>query len=155
MTHEQFNGVVQSAFKQCTTVMSNKNSDYAPGNDKLANFKQAARIAGVPPEIALFGMDLKHYCSIQTGIAEFAAGKYRPLNWWTEKIVDHINYMYLLLGLLTERCESAEKQITPDGRRGCDNCMRFGLPSNDPLCICCCGSNDHPNWIAKMCSDTK
>lgn len=103
MTKEEFDRFFEQEVKTCKEIMDEKNADYAPGDDKLANFKQAAKLAAISPEKALWGFDLKHRTSIHQGIEGKICNGRWPLGWWQEKIRDHINYMVLLLALIEER----------------------------------------------------
>lgn len=84
-------------------VLLSKNEEYARNNDKLHNFKKAARFRNIEPEDALRGMKLKHSVSIDDMIDDIANGKVRALDIWEEKIIDEINYLKLLYALLRER----------------------------------------------------
>lgn len=102
MKIEEFKTFLEIEDKARNDILTAKNDDYASGEDKLANFKQAAKMDGVTPVEALRGMWLKHRCSVQTGLNDLLAGKERPLGWWQEKIRDDMNYAILLLALITE-----------------------------------------------------
>ena len=103
MLHEEFSNFVSKVMDRCRCLLDTKSDDYSSQDDKLYNFKAAGRIADVFPIEALAGMDLKHRTSIQQGIEEYiASGILRPLDWWMEKVVDHINYQLLLLALIAE-----------------------------------------------------
>jgi len=96
MTESKFLKFFQDEVKACQEILIAKNDDYSSGFDKLANFKAAGRIDSISPIEALRGMDLKHRVSIQTGLNDLNKDKIRPLEWWQEKLRDHINYMILL-----------------------------------------------------------
>lgn len=102
MTESEFSKFFEDEVKACREILIAKNSDYSSGIDKLANFKAAGRIDGVSPIQALRGMDLKHRTSIQTGLNDLRADKKRSLEWWQEKLRDHIDYMFLLHALIYE-----------------------------------------------------
>lgn len=102
MNQNQFSEFLQKEFDVCRRIMDSKSADYSTDSDKLANFKLASLVDGKSPERALYGMDLKHRVSILQGMNDLDIGIRRPVQWWREKICDHINYMFLLLALLTE-----------------------------------------------------
>jgi len=105
MDQEQFKDIVNDMFEKCKQLLINKNVEYARGQDKLHNFKKAARFRNIPDEEALAGMMLKHTTSVYDYIDDLSKDKHHNLESWDEKIVDHINYLLLLRGLLEERYE--------------------------------------------------
>lgn len=95
-----FQAIVTKRQELIQQVLGTKAQEYALGGDRLHNFKIAARMAGITPEQALMGMDLKHRVCIEDLVE-----RRLPLTaeLITEKIGDHINYMILLEALLIER----------------------------------------------------
>ena len=108
MDNKTFN-IINEILKQHTAeLLIKKGNEYAPGNDRLANFKSAGLIWKLvkpeiihkkPATIACLGMKLKHFISIidiinsETSVSiEFAK----------EKFGDDINYNYLLLSNLID-----------------------------------------------------
>jgi hypothetical protein len=87
--------------------MCTKSSEYARGDDKLHNFKSAAKEDNITPIEALRGMDLKHRTSIRDMLDDYATKKGSEIKYpkkvWMEKVTDHINYCLLLLALIKER----------------------------------------------------
>jgi len=101
MKHEDFNQfLAEEVLLHIEEVLASKSADYSSNDDKLFNFKLAAMLEGVIPVEALRGMDLKHRTSIAQGVQELKEGKCRDYKWWQEKIIDHINYSILLLGMI-------------------------------------------------------
>ena len=100
MTHEQFEILLEATQKEDREILSSKNAEYAPGDDKLANFKKSARSLGVTPEQCLWYFCQKHLTSIQD-IVNGEAG-YTPER-LKEKAGDARRYMILLEGLMLER----------------------------------------------------
>jgi len=103
MTPKDFKKVTDETFKKCDKVLNSKNIEYARNNDKLHNFKVAGTTRGVTPESALGGMMLKHVISIFDYINDTDKDICRNVDSWDEKIVDNINYLLLLRGLVIER----------------------------------------------------
>jgi len=102
MTESDFAKFFEQEVDACRNILIAKNADYSSGVDKLHNFKEAGKEDNISPIEALRGMDLKHRVSIRTGLDDLIQGKVRPLEWWQEKLRDHINYAFLLHALLYE-----------------------------------------------------
>jgi hypothetical protein len=107
MTPERFNTLVEKFFATCTTTLTQKAAEYAD-EDRLANFKKAARVAGCTPEQALMGFRLKHDVALADYVQWQSEGKQVPIAWFTEKIGDILAYNVLLLALISERYEEDE-----------------------------------------------
>lgn len=106
MQAKDFNAVVDSRIGFIRSILTQKGKEYATEFDRLHNFKVAARFNGRTPELALWGMMVKHLVSIYDLIDGIDAerGTYRPdAAMWHEKLGDAINYLILLEGLITER----------------------------------------------------
>jgi hypothetical protein len=99
---------IRNAFYRCIHLLNRKGKEYAPGEDRLQNFKDAGELQSISPEQALFGMLAKHLVSL--------ADMCKPLTmWenlgptlhsqavWEEKLTDAHNYLFLLEALLKER----------------------------------------------------
>jgi hypothetical protein len=104
MTPEVFNELKDSILTQCSLILSQKANEYAD-EDRLSNFKKAARITGGTPEQALMGFRLKHEVALNDFVCWISQGKDIPIEWVREKVVDLINYNILLYALITERKE--------------------------------------------------
>ena len=103
MNFKTFDELVEREIKRMKDVMCSKSADYSADDDKLFNFKLAAKLDGVSPIEALRGMWLKHRTSIRQGLDELIDGKCRPKEWWVEKLTDDRNYSILLQALLEEK----------------------------------------------------
>ena len=100
MNHEYFEEFLSDVQAHQREVLISKNAEYAPGNDKLANFKKGAQAMGVAPEECLWGYAMKHIISIQDiaqGESSYTPEKLR------EKCSDLRNYLVLLEALMQER----------------------------------------------------
>ena len=106
MTPSKFKKLVDITLNRCDKVLNSKNREYARNNDKLHNFKVAAALGGDTPENALGGMMKKHTVSIYDYIKDAERNIFHSSEAWDEKIIDHINYLLLLKGLVVEREES-------------------------------------------------
>ena len=106
MTPKDFETVVEYTMYQCRRVLLEKNEEYARNGDRLHNFKKAAGRLKCLPEEALLGMMAKHETSIGDMVDDlYPDSKVTPfdLRKWDEKIIDNINYLILLRGLVIER----------------------------------------------------
>lgn len=99
MTNEDFDKIVEERIEQIKTVLTAKAQEYATNDDRLHNFKVAARIDNTTPAKALWGMALKHLVSI-TDMIE--SDKKYPQKVVDEKCGDMINYLILLEALFIE-----------------------------------------------------
>jgi hypothetical protein len=99
MKPQAFIEMVRRRQESCLALLEEKALEYAPGEDRLSNFKRAGAVLGVKPIQALVGMLVKHWVSIAEMVQ--SGREYSPEK-WAEKIEDAINYMYLLEALLEE-----------------------------------------------------
>lgn len=117
-----FNDFVNTRLNAAQALLGTKSADYSSGDDKLYNFKCAARIDGISPIEALRGMWLKHRASITQGLDDLQGGKLRPQAWWDEKLTDDLNYNLLLQALLVEKWkEISTKDGAPLGEMFTDS----------------------------------
>ena len=103
MNSQDFNKLANNRFNKCKELLGLKSNEYSRDNDKLHNFKNAGRMLGEIPEIALMGMKVKHTVSISDIVWDIQMGKLPSLELLAEKISDEINYLVLLEALITER----------------------------------------------------
>jgi len=114
MTQQEFDQVLDSRIAAMRQVLAGKAEEYASGEDRLHNFKVAAKLAANPesPEQALWGMLRKHLVSVIDIIDGTGRGGYSSRAKIDEKIGDAINYLVLLEALLIERETSLKVSIT-------------------------------------------
>jgi hypothetical protein len=105
MNNTDFDKIVQDTITSITTVLTSKAKEYADDTDRLHNFKVAARMGNVTPEIALKMFKLKHEVSVDDMICNTVNNIPTPISkeLIDEKIGDIINYNILLKALLYER----------------------------------------------------
>lgn len=108
MDAKQFSHILDSQSQACYEILGVKADEYADEGDRLHNFKIAAELAGTTPKVALAGMMAKHTVSIYDMIH---SPEIHPVEQWTEKITDHINYLFLLKAIVVEDEERASKQL--------------------------------------------
>lgn len=86
----------------CRKVLVRKAGEYAEDDDRLHNFKVAAKLQGVRPVTALAGMMGKHTVSVYDLIRRYENGEVPSMKMWEEKIGDSINYLFLLGAMIED-----------------------------------------------------
>lgn len=99
MTTEEFNETIAQQMNLCSSLLTQKQNEYAPVADKLHNFKLAAHLQQIPVKQALAGMMAKHTVSIYDMLY---SDETFPIEKWEEKITDHINYLLILKAVLND-----------------------------------------------------
>lgn len=94
-----FNKIIEEQLALCSRILVRKASEYAPGNDRLYNFKEAAALQNITQAQALAGMMAKHVVSIFDMIHQ---AEDFSMERWDEKLTDNINYLLLLKAVVTE-----------------------------------------------------
>lgn len=102
MRNDRFNRLFKETMKKCEDILVKKGVEYSSASDKLHNFKASASLQATTPFVALRGKMAKHTISIYDMLN---SGKNFPVEVWDEKIIDHINYLILLRGLIVEEHE--------------------------------------------------
>ena len=115
MNNQTFNSLLENRITKTREVLGAKAGEYASEDDRLHNFKVAARFSAtqITPEEALVGMWRKHLVSVLDIVDGITKGAKEglPLPSATlvdEKISDSINYIILLEALIHERRVSEE-----------------------------------------------
>lgn len=99
MKIEEFNRIVDARTKKIKAVLVQKAKEYAQDNDRLHNFKVAARIKGSTQQQALWDFAVKHLVSI----IDLIEGRLEPTEAIVnEKVGDMINYLILLEAVFAE-----------------------------------------------------
>lgn len=107
MKAPEFNDLLEGELSRVKSMLGSKAEEYASDKDRLHNFNQAAALQQQTPEQALGGMMAKHTVSIYDMIE---SGEEFPLEQWTEKITDHLNYLVLLKAIVVERARKKEPE---------------------------------------------
>ena len=112
MTNADFIESAREFFEECLRTMNTKGKEYAGSDDKFANFKRLAKKYNVPAEEICGIYMTKHLDSIDSFIRERQTGKSvteietrlsEPIG---GRIMDAINYLLILKGLIDEERES-------------------------------------------------
>ena len=101
MNTEKFESIIEKRIRSCLKTLSVKSNEYAT-EDRLHNFKVAAKLQKCTPISALGGMMAKHTVSVYDLIDWQEQGKVITDEMWDEKIGDSINYLLLLTALIEE-----------------------------------------------------
>lgn len=107
MDAQSFHNSILNQLARSKHVLFGKNDGYTPGSDKLANFRKAANLQGITVMQAIHGMRAKHTVSVYDMVE---SGRVYPLDIWTEKITDDINYLLLLKAAVDEEADDLAKQ---------------------------------------------
>ncbi len=102
MDTKTFEMIIDERLEKCKSVLVNKAKEYAT-EDRLHNFKVAAKLQNCNPVTALAGMMCKHIVSVYDLIRDNEKGLNIHPTMWDEKIGDSINYLLLLTALLKEQ----------------------------------------------------
>ena len=105
MKHEDFDKMLMEQLDTIKRVLSSKAKEYAT-DDRLHNFKRAARVSEETAAKALKGMVLKHLVSVFDLIDAYDPESKKPQfskELIDEKITDILNYFILLKGLFMEQ----------------------------------------------------
>jgi hypothetical protein len=108
MKSEIFNQIVDKQIKSIKNVLCVKAAEYAAQtrDDRLHNFRTAARQMDTSMSQALRGMDMKHRVSIDdmisNGLPAMLLTDDAKRKYIDEKITDHLNYTILLKACLLE-----------------------------------------------------
>jgi hypothetical protein len=118
VTPKVFGDVLAAAHARERATLDAKGAEYAPGFDRLANFRAAAALQRCTPEKALMGMLAKHLVSIadlvndaeeppcphnNAPMCPCPAWRPTPVETWLEKLGDARAYLLLLEALVRER----------------------------------------------------
>lgn len=108
MTPQRLSDLFNETFQAASALLGVKGGEYAPGADRLANFKLASlRLDLLPEQVLLVYLD-KHLQAIQHWVADQVAGTDRPRSEpITGRVLDAINYLILLTALIEEREQRA------------------------------------------------
>jgi len=138
MTPERFAALFEESIEKCRRMAVVKGGEYAPGGDRLANFKTNGEMLGLPP-LAIWAVYTgKHWDSIRTFVKDLCEKKDRERSEPIEgRLVDLIVYGFLGLGLLEDleaRPEPARPTIAEIEN---DAIMRVihALSSDDPEAV--------------------
>ena len=100
MLKSDFYDYARALIDQAFDILEKADVDYATVDDKLSNFKLQAQWQGTTPEQVCITFLLKHITTIAKGVSTR-----EPME---GRIIDAINYLLLLAGIMHERHERGE-----------------------------------------------
>jgi hypothetical protein len=107
MLADEFDDLLYGVFRKVEAILGVKANEYAADADRLHNFKTAADLKGESPRQALAGMLAKHTVSVYDMAM---SDRSFPMKQWDEKIIDHINYLILLMAIVQEEMDGLEDE---------------------------------------------
>jgi len=96
--------IEKTILPECRAIMQGKGEAYSGQEDKLGNFKRCAKLAGVDTKTAWYIYFIKHF----DALSAYIRGEYADTEPIKGRIIDLINYLFLLTGILEE-----EGKLTP------------------------------------------
>lgn len=150
MEIKEFNSMLENRLTSTRDVLIRKKKEYAPGADRLEQFKNAGTYLQTSPEFACLAFATKHLTSLRDLVLGLSTiveeDKAKAIELVDEKIGDTIAYMVLLEGLLKERIELTEGvlndkvRVSPVSRKSRRSRKALGdsaeqKPVNNPLPI--------------------
>lgn len=102
MTSLEFENLVEDVYNASFRTLTHKADEYMKGEDRLEGFKDAAKLLHSTPYQALLGMWIKHVQSIIDIVNRTQQRSYPTRALLDEKIIDAINYLFLLRALFEE-----------------------------------------------------
>lgn len=103
MKYEDFNTIINDQVQFSLNLLTKKGEEYAEdavqGTDRLSHFKKHANLLNSTQEAAIFSMLCKHIVSLADMVAH---DNMYPVEQWTEKISDSINYLLILKAAVIE-----------------------------------------------------
>lgn len=106
MKASDFENMVNKFCEEMKSNLLRKGSEYAPGVDRLSNFKSASIFRDTIPEVMLWNFVTKHIIALNDFINSLEDGQKISDEQWLEKTMDICCYVGpLLRALLTDRGE--------------------------------------------------
>ena len=102
MNSIEFERCFEERVEKCRQLLLKKAEEYSKDEDRLHNFKVAAKLQGVNLITALAGMMAKHTVSVYDLVKKTEEDDWSSSNMWEEKIGDSINYLFLLEAAVKE-----------------------------------------------------
>jgi len=103
MTEKELQVLIEELLVKCNRVLFGKGKAYSGirvNNDCLGNFKRAAKLLNITPEMVCFVYFIKHV----DAISAWVRGEYQDDTEGIEgRIIDAINYLFLLRALKEEK----------------------------------------------------
>ena len=95
MTNKEFEELLNYRLAKIEYVLGVKAAEYVRNNDRLHNFNEGSKMAGISRERVLDGFLLKHYISYRDMLNDLDNGKLQSIEYLEEKVGDILNYFIL------------------------------------------------------------
>jgi hypothetical protein len=144
MVREEYEVLRDELFSKAAGVSKVKGQDYTVGSeDVLENFKAVAKRTGLSPEKVLAIYLMKHQDAIANYIRTGGQSESEPIEM---RIVDNINYLCLLWGLINENTERKSKGTQTPKMGNADPTTIFSTTPRGGYSLTIDGSSgDRPN----------
>ena len=96
---EFFEFIEKEMIPEGFAIMNSKGMAYSGQEDKLGNFKRCAKLADVSVEKSWFIYFVKHF----DALSAYIRGEYKDSEKIKGRILDMINYLWLLAAILKEQ----------------------------------------------------
>ena len=107
MTSDEFNLIVEDVFDKCKNVLIEKAKEYVlDKNDRLKAFKLEYLNCPINSKETLWGALVKHITSVYDMCKQGPEFDKTHLDQWDAKIIDIINYMVLLKGIVIDNANN-------------------------------------------------
>ena len=104
MKEKDFYKLVDDRYAKCMEIMKSKGTAYSGLDDKLGNFKRVAKNLAMTPEQVWYVYFAKHV----DALSAFLRGEYLDSEPIQGRIMDLINYLFLLNAILIEQGDEGE-----------------------------------------------
>ena len=114
MTDNEFTKMIEEVFKTCSMIMTTKKENYATNINRFHNFDERSKINNLPPVQIAFSDFTKHFQAFKDKLYGITINnKYEilPIALYDENIIDMINYLVLIRGLLIRNIKGEREQI--------------------------------------------
>ena len=130
MTKDQFIELIEKdLLPQCMAIMQSKGTAYSGKEDKLGNFKRCAKLSGSSVQQVWFTYFVKHFDALSSYIRDEYIDS-EPID---GRIMDLINYLFLLYGIIHESDSVTLEQQKPGKElKKCKYCGRELQPGGQP-----------------------
>ncbi len=91
--------IEEELLPKCREIRTSKGVAYSGIEDKLGNFKRCAKLANVPIETAWMVYFVKHF----DALCSYIRGEYVDSEPIDGRIMDMINYLFLLYAIIKEK----------------------------------------------------
>lgn len=113
MDIKRFNEIVEEQINTCKAILVKRGKTYAPGEDRIEQEKTISTLRHCTELQAISGMMVKHTITIY----DLLEGRIKdaPLEYWSEVIGDHINWLLITkvqIVEIMEENETKEKKTT-------------------------------------------